>query len=195
MLKHILFVVILVGGGYYFWNTRPVVHGPGVIAPNEPTQKRAYGVDPIARKDVSFRPIARFDIEARVLSKKRYFGDQEADFAPYDVIVGWGPMSDERNLNEILIKQTDRSYYWEMIEPPIPIHEMREHTTNLRLIAKDETMLESFGDIRQGQIIRLKGYLVNVESTEGWQMHTSLIRKDSGRESAEIVFVNELTVL
>lgn len=195
MLKHILFVVILVGGGYYFWNARPVVHGPGVVAPNEPTQKRAYGVDPIAHEDGIFRPIARFDIEARVLSKKRYFQDEEASFAPYDFVVGWGPMSDERNLNEILIKQSERSFYWEMIEPPLSLHKMRSHTANLRLIPKDAEMLEALGNVRQGQIIRLKGFLVNVESSEGWTMQTSLIRNDTGKESAEIVWVKEFAVL
>lgn len=195
MLKHILFVVILLGGAYYFWSTRPIVHGPGEVAPNEPTQKRAYGINHISHNDATIKPVARFDIEARVLSKKKYYEDEESDFAPYDFVVGWGPMSDERNLDEILIKQSDRSYYWEMIEPPIPVQQMREHTANLRLIHQNEEMLNKLEDIRIGQIIRIKGYLVNVDTEQGWSTETSLIRSDSGVEGTEIVWIKELTVL
>lgn len=195
MLKHILFVVILIGGGYYFWNARPVVHGPGVIAPNEPTQQRAYGVNAIKKDEYTLRPIARFEIEARVLSKKRYFEDKESDLAPYDIVVGWGPMSDERNLNEVLIKQSDRSFYWEMIEPPIPTHEMRRHVANLRLIANSEQMQDQISNVRLGQIIHIKGFLVNIENAEGTVRQTSLIRSDIGEDSAEIVWVEQYSVL
>lgn len=195
MIKHILFVVILLGGAYYFWTTRPIVHGPGEVAPNEPTQQRAYGINPISHNGVTIKPIARFDIEARVLSKKRYYQDDESEYAPFDIVVGWGPMSDENNLNEMMIKQADRSFYWEMIEPPIPIPEMREHTANLRLIHQDDKMLKKLEDIRVGHIIHIKGYLVNINTEEGQSVETSLIRNDIGKEATEIIWINELTIL
>lgn len=195
MLKHILFVFIMILGGYYFLNSRPVEHGPGVVAPNEPVQQRAYGIKAIDYEGLKLSPFAKIDIEARVLSKKRYFEDKEAEFAPYDFVIGWGPMSDERNLDQILIKQTERSFYWEMIEPPISISEMRQHSANIRLIPSDTQMSDQIGNIRIGEVIKVKGYLVNVASKDGWSVESSSTRKDTGKKASEIIWIKELRVL
>lgn len=195
MVKHIFFILLMIAGGYYFWNSRPVVHGPGVVAPNEPVQEQAYGVQKIDFNNLKLSPFAKIDIEARVLSKKRYYDDKEANFAPYDIVVGWGPMSDERNLDQILVKQSDRYYYWEMIQPSISIGEIRTHSANIRFIASDEDESKELADIRIGQIIRVKGYLVDVKSGEGWTIKSSSNRTDSGKEASEIVWINDLKIL
>lgn len=195
MVKHIFFILLMVGGGYYFWNSRPVVHGPGVIAPNEPAQQQAYGIHDINYKEFKLSPFAKIDIEARVLSTKQYYEDREAGFAPIDFVLGWGPMSDERNLDKILIKQSERYYYWEMIEPPIPVNEIRTSSANVRFISPSEEIADRLQDIRQGQVIRVKGYLVEVNSNDGWSVRSSSIRTDSGKEASEIVWIKELSVL
>lgn len=194
MVKHIFFILLMVAGGYYFWNTRPVVHGPGEVAPKEPVQEKAYGVKKIDFKDLKLNPFAKIDLEARVLSKKKYYEDREAKFSPYDIVLGWGPMSDERNLDQILIKQADRYYYWEMIQPSISIHEIRTHTANVRFITPDEEKTEQLANLRIGQVIRVKGYLVDVASDEGWKIKSSTERSDSGKEGTEIIWINEFTI-
>lgn len=195
MVKHIFFILLMIAGGYYFWNSRPVVHGPGVVAPNEPIQEQAYGVNKIEFKSFKLTPFAKIDLETRVLSKKKYYEDREAQFAPYDIVVGWGPMSDERNLDEILVKQSDRYYYWEMIQPSISIGDIRTHSANIRFIASDKNISEKLADLRIGQIIRVKGYLVEVKSEEGWTIKSSSKRNDSGKEASEIIWIKEMTVL
>lgn len=165
------------------------------MAPNQPVQQRTYGVKPISYQNYTFTPIARLDIEARILSKKKYYEDQEAEFAPYDLVVGWGPMSDERNLDKILVKQSDRSFFFEMIEPPIPVQKMNKHTANLRLVTSEQATSEEIQDLRVGHVIRVKGFLVNVKDSGNWSTKTSLIRNDIGKEAAEIIWVNELTVM
>ena len=195
MVKHIFFILLMIAGGYYFWNTRPVVHGPGEVAPNEPVQEQAYGVKKIDFNDLKLTPFAKIDIEARVLSKKKYYEDREAKFAPYDIVLGWGPMSDETNLDQILIKQSDRYYYWEMIQPSISINDIRTNSANVRCITSDEEQSEKLANLRIGQVIRIRGYLVDVASKEGWKIKSSSKRTDSGKEGSEIVWVNQLTVL
>lgn len=195
MLKHILFVIILVGGGYYFWTIKPIVHGPGEVAPNQPFQQRAYGVKSLEHQNYKFIPVAKLELEARILSKKKYYEDRETEFAPYDLVIGWGPMSDERNLSKIMVKQVDRSFYFEMIEPPIPIQKMHNNTAIMRLVVSDEGISQKIQDLRIGNIISVKGYLVNAQSNDGWSMKTSLIRNDTGREAAEIVWVKELSIM
>lgn len=194
MVKHIFFILLMIAGGYYFWNTRPVVHGPGEVAPNEPVQEQAYGVKKIDFKDLKLTPFAKIDLEARVLSKKKYYEDREAEFAPYDIVLGWGPMSDERNLEQILIKQADRYYYWEMIQPSITIHDIRTHTANVRFITSDNEESEQLANLRIGQIINVNGYLVDVTSGEGWKIKSSAERTDSGKEGTEIIWIKEFSV-
>lgn len=195
MVKHIFFILLMVAGGYYFWNSRPVIHGPGEVAPNEPVQQQAYGLNDIAYQDLKLSPFAKIDIEARVLSMKRYYEDRESKFAPYDYVLGWGPMSDERNLDKILIKQSDRFYNWEMIEPPIPINKIRSSSANVRLISSSEEILEQLKNLRIGHVIRIKGYLVDVQSKDGWTIKSSSIRTDTGKEASEIIWIREFSLL
>lgn len=195
MIKHILFIILFFGGSYYFWNTRPVHHEPGEVAPNKPKQTLAYGVSDIEFQNYKLTPVSSFKATVRVLSKRKYFDDMQAEVAPYDFIVGWGPMSDSRNLDYLLVKQNDRSFYWEMAKPPIPQREMVTHTANIRLIVPDKEVQDKLDEVRIGHIITLDGYLVNVKSeAEGWMVYTSTSRYDIGPDAAEILWVTDFNI-
>lgn len=194
MFKHLFFILLLVGSGYYFWTTRPVTHGPGVVAPTEPTQRHAFGVQEIEYKSYSIDPLAEFTIEARVLSKKKY-SDKMAEVAPYDFVLGWGPMSDERTLNEILIRQSDRYYHWEMTKPPIPQPEMVKHSANIHMAPSSQNISDMMEKVRQGHIVRIKGYLVKIDSDNGWSVKSSLSRGDYGKKASEVLWIKEFTIL
>lgn len=194
MLKHIVFIVILVGGGYFFWTTRPVTHGPGIVAPSEPTQRHAFGIRNIDFKTYEIEPLAEFNIEARVLSKK-YYSDRMNEVAPYDFVLGWGPMSDERNLEHMLIKQSDRYFDWEMTAPPIPRTEMIKHTANVHLAPSTQQIEEKLGKVRMGHVVQIKGYLVKIEAADGWSIKSSLRRNDYGKDASEVIWIKEFEIL
>lgn len=194
MMKHLLFIIIIVGGGYYFWTTRPVTHGPGVMAPDKPVQTQAFGQNSFEHNNYTITPLAKFEMEVRVLSKKRYYSDTQSEIAPYDFVVGWGPMSDTRNLDHILIKQSDRFFYWEMIQPPIPREEMWKHSANMHLLPSNEIIMEKLSKVREGHIIELKGYLVKVKSEKGWILKSSLSRNDKGKSSSEVVWIEDFKI-
>lgn len=194
MLKHIVFIAILVGGGYFFWTTRPITHGPGVVAPSEPTQRNAFGIRNIDYKTYEIDPMAEFNIEARVLSKKRYT-DRMAEAAPYDFVLGWGPMSDERNLDQMLIKQSDRYFNWEMTSRPIPQMEMIKHTANVHLIPSSQEIEDKMAMVRQGHVIQIKGFLVEIKSDNGWSLKSSMKRNDFGKDASEVVYIKEFNIL
>jgi len=194
MLKHILFIALLVGGGYFFWTTRPVTHGPGVVAPSEPTQRHAFGIRNIDYKTYEIEPLAEFNIEARVLSKKRY-SDKMSEVAPYDFVLGWGPMSDERNLEHMLIKQSDRYFDWQMTKPPIRITDMINHSANVHLAPSTSVIEKKLGEVRNGHVVRIKGFLVKIDSEDGWSIKSSLRRNDYGKESSEVIWIKEFEIL
>lgn len=195
MLKHLLFIVLLCGGAYYYWTTRPVVHGPGVVAPDTPKQKKAYHVDKMHYKGIQIVPKAKFTMEARVLSIKNYYFDTFTDLTPTDIVFGWGPMSDETNLNTIMVRQSDRSFYFEMTNPPIPQPKMWSHTANVHIIGPTQDIRDKVQSLRKGQVVRIKGYLVNATAPEGWTLKTSLSRTDIGKDSSELVWINSLSIL
>lgn len=196
MLKHIIFIIILLFGSYFYWTTRPVTHGPGVVAPSEPSQREAlgFGIETINYKTYDIKPLAEIDIEARVLSKKKY-SDQYAEVLPYDFVLGWGPMSDERNLDKILIRQSDRFFEWEMITRPIPRPQMIRHSANAHLAPSDQTILGQLRDVRLGQVVRIKGYLVKIDSESGWSIKSSLERDDYGKKGSEVIWIKEFQIL
>ncbi|MDZ7693483.1 MAG: hypothetical protein U5K69_20590 [Balneolaceae bacterium] len=129
---------LLLFSGYLYYTERVITHGPGVVAPDKPAQEHAFGVEEITFKDFILKPLAKFNAEARVLSKRAYTSDRLAEISPMDFFVGWGPMSDEKILNELLISQSNRYFDWQMTHRPIPLQQMVEHTANIHLIPSSD---------------------------------------------------------
>src|ERR1700694_3208187 len=91
-----LLVIPFAYGAWNHWHSRPVHHSPGILAAAEPSQTDAAvnGVV-LERNGYRITPLQAFSIEARVLGAERYRFDREADIAPVDLALGWGPMSDQ----------------------------------------------------------------------------------------------------
>ncbi|MGM0545077.1 MAG: hypothetical protein ACQEST_00010 [Bacteroidota bacterium] len=196
MMKHIIFALIVIGGIYYYWDTRPVHHGPGVVAPQTPMQEATHKEDKLNFKGYEITPKATINLEARVLSIKNYYFDEYSELMPTDIVFGWGPMSDERNLGSLMVRQSDRSFYWEMTKAPIAKGEMWRHASNMHLIGSTQQIRKKINDLRKGHVVRIEGYLVDASSPdEGWMLESSLNRDDIGRNSNELVWINSLTIL
>lgn len=195
MLKHILFALLLFSGSYYYWTTKPVTHGPGIVAPESPKQSSARGLDSFRHKTFNIVPKAKIDIEARVLSRKDYYFDTFSELTPIDVVFGWGPMSDEKNLEKLMVRQSERSFHWEMTTPPIKQQEMWRNAANMHLIPSSNTIEEKIRGLRNGHIVKIEGYLVNAESKQGWELKTSLSREDIGSDASELLWIKSLTIL
>ncbi len=195
MLKHILFFVLICGGVYYYWTTRPVSHGPGVVAPTTPVQETTYNADKRNFKGFDIIPKADFKLEARVLSIKNYYFDTFTELTPTDVVFGWGPMSNETHLNSIMVRQSERSFYFEMANPPLKQEKMWQHAANMHLIGPTQEIRDKINSLRQGQIVKIEGFLVNAKSPDGWTLKSSLSRDDIGDSSSELVWINSLTIL
>ena len=195
MLKHLIIFVLLCGGGYYYWTTRPVTYGPGVVAPDKPVQEAAFNIDKIHYKNFDIETKAKIKLEARVLSIEHYYFDKYADLTPTDIVFGWGPMSDEANLNALMVRQSERDYSFEIIKPPIQQQKMWRSTANMHLIGSTQEVRNQLNSVRKGQILRIKGYLINAQSPDGWTMKTSLTRDDIGKDASELVWINSLQIL
>ena len=195
MFKHLLFIVLMCGGVYYYWTTRPVEHDPGVLVPESPKQETVYDREKIDFKDFTLTPKAKISFKARILSVENYYFDQYSGLTQTDAVFGWGPMSDSKNLNQLLVDQYDRTFDWQMGNPPLKLHKMRVHTANMHLIGSTQQVRDKIGRFRKGHIVKISGYLVDAKSADGWTLKTSLSREDSGDNSSELIWINKLSIL
>lgn len=140
-------------------------------------------------------PLETFSIEARVLSSKRYRFDREADLAPVDLALGWGPMADPAVVAKVSVSQGQRWFYWRASEFPIPRREIEIHSANMHMIPATPAIEAKLASIEEGDRIRLSGYLVEALAHDGWRWRSSLTREDTGAGACELVWVETLDVL
>ena len=149
---------------------------------------------PVIRwKGYEINPVARYEIRARVLSTKRYFLDREADLSPVDFVLGWGPMSDNAVAAKLDISQSHRWYHYRWDDtPPIDPAMIIRSSANTHLIPADDEIKACLLRVRRGEIITLKGYLININHPDGWKWRTSMLREDSGEGACEVMWVSEI---
>ena len=195
-MKKIIFLIILFGVGIYYHHTsKPVIQAAGVLAPNVPVQTPVENIPPFVRNAYQITPIANFALKARVLGAKRYFFGRNADLSPVDLALGWGPMSDSAVLERIDISQSNRFYHWYVREFPIPRHDIERNSANMHMIPANETIAKRLAQVREGQIIALKGYLINIRAEDGWHWYSSTTRNDTGFGACEVIWVESFDIL
>lgn len=191
----ILVLILAVAGGWHWWTSeRPVHRPPGVIAPAEPKQVDLNPPETFNAKGYSFAKRARFDITARLVHKSQYRIDAEAGLAPWDFVVGWGPLSDSAMLDQIEFSQMGRWFYWKPKRGdfPLPLEVMITHLAQMHMIPSTNEMASRLSHLRPGQLVTVRGYLVDVRGANGFTWNTSLSRSDTGNGSCEIVWVESV---
>lgn len=194
-LRTWLLIGLISYGALNAWQNREVTHGPGVVAPNAPTQHAASTNQVTQIHGYSITPLQDISIEARVLSKTNYSADREADISPVDLALGWGDMSDEAVLSQMRISQSRRFYFWNVENFPIPRQAIETQSANMHMIAADSFIEKQLKRVRKGQVVRISGALVEVKAQDGWSWRSSLTRSDTGQGACEVVLVKSLTIL
>ena len=203
MIRLALVVALLLAGIYGAWPSGPIRHAPGVVAPRDPAQVAVSGRPAISHDGVLLQPLASFDVEARVLSTRRYtwFGSRwglgrDDALSPIDFALAWGPMSDQQVIDRLDISQGARfyAYRWTGSSPPLPPQVMVEHSANMHLIPASPFVWRQLKAVRPGHVVRFSGYLVSARSGDGWHWNSSLTRKDSGPGACELVWVETMSV-
>lgn len=175
------------------WEKRPIAHAPGILVPEAPSQQKVP--DSVFRfEDYILSRRARFTIRARVLSAERYWLGREADLSPIDLALGWSVMSDEGLLAQIRVSQRGRWYYTSW-QGALAVSEGQvvENSGNMHMIPSNSAIARKLKSLRPGDVVRLEGFLVDVDHPSGWRWRTSMSRVDSGAGACEIVYVEQLT--
>ncbi len=176
------------------WEQKPITHPPGVLADGTPlqvsVQPSSFEID-----DYRITKKARFEIHARVLSTEQYYLNREADLSPIDLALGWGVMSDQSLLEQIDISQSSRWYRWRY-EDSLPVSDQQiiSSSGNMHMIPASTSVERSLMKLREGDLVALQGYLVDVDHDSGWRWRTSMTRTDTGGGACEIVYVESIAV-
>lgn len=195
-----VWIMVLLGlACLYGWRQchAPIVRPPGVLVTTEPRQTDYTAAQPVIRKEGwTLKPLAGYTMEARVLGVARYSDGPDGKLSPYDIAVGWGPMSDTGVLDRISFRHSHRFYHWTYWgSPPIPEKEIISHSCNVHLIPANDGVLGKMRTLRTGSLIRLRGVLVEAthpQGSEPWR--SSLSRTDTGKGACEIIYVQSLSV-
>jgi hypothetical protein len=199
-LKTRLFLAICVfaiaWGAYDLWSDRALPQPEGILVPRAPSQISTEGtrVPSFERAGHAIKPLAKYEITARVLSKERYRWDRGAKLVPFDVTVGWGPMSDSAILRQLDISQDNRFYNWRAKSLPLPQDEINRSAANMHLIAGGDLAAKTISRLRPGQVISMRGFLVEAVGTDGSVWRSSLSREDSGGGACELMWVESIDV-
>jgi len=180
------------------WESRPVHPLDGALAPDEPVQtdlESAASAAPVRHGRWMLTPRANYDITARILSREDYGFDRLADLVPEDLALGWGPMSDNHVLAAFDISQGARFYSW---RPRGPLSIAREnvivHSANTHVIPADAHIRSELRRLRVGQVVHLRGTLVDAIRDDGAWVRTSLTRTDTGAGACEVMLVENVEV-
>jgi hypothetical protein len=185
----LLLVCLSIWAIAHFGPWGPLVHPPGVLTTLDPVQEICEPRPLGDFKGYSLTAVASYELRARVLHKKRYWVDGN-DLVPYDVALGWGRMSDQSVLDHLSISQSNRFYFYHWWnQPPIPEDEIISHSSNNHVIAANSDVAHVVSSLRAGQIVSLKGWLVNVSRPDGFRWITSTRRDDTGNGACEVFYV------
>ena len=192
---HVICAVILAGFAYMAGHAPERVLPPGQIAPRAPVQIMLDNAPPVHVGDVKLTPRARFSLEARVLSRERYYLGSLAALIPIDIAFGWAEMSDSALLSKLSISQSMRFYYWSYSGAPPAAHDVISRSSaNMHLIPQTKEIASILLSARAGDVVTLEGDLVDVRKGDEWWMTTSLTRDDTGAGACEIIYVRSASI-
>lgn len=193
MIKYI-FLCIVIGLSIMAWSEIPIKRGPGILAEEAPKISKLISSDEINFNGHTYTTHKKIDARVRVVEKERYFFDSMSEFSSYDILVGWGQVSDQKNLDYINFKLSDRTFEYKNYRLPLDPDLINNQTLLWHLIPSSEEIKNSLFTLRKGHIIEISGYIVDVTTKTGlqWKSATSPSKSESFVNGHNIFWVTSL---
>lgn len=195
-MKRLALLLLVAVGWWHYAGERAIARGPGVLVAEAPVQQSLAGAAGFRHAGFLLQPLAGFELRARVLAREDYRLDTESALSPTDLALGWGRMSDSGIIDALSISQATRFYWyrWGADGPPIPPDEIVRSSANMHLIPADSRVAAELARVRAGDLVRIRGQLVEASRPDGWRWRSSLTREDSGAGACELIWVTALAI-
>lgn len=129
--------------------------------------------------------------EFRVLGRKDYRSDREAQFSPVDFAVSEGVLASRTYYPLIGVRQDNRYLTWTMKALPLPPQQAMQLVSNIHIIPANPSVAAELKRVKQGDLVKLRGDLVEV-ADHGWTWRSSLSRTDVGDGACELLRVQSI---
>lgn len=194
MVKY-LFLCVLIGLSVMAWSEIPIKRGPGIVAESGPELSKAENQKDITFDGNTFSPFRKVKATVRVVEKDRYFFDDMSKFAPYDILVSWGEVSDQKNLDYLNFKLSNRSFTYNKLRLPLNENTVLNHIELWHIVSSTSDIEKEISRLRDGHIITIQGYLVDVTTKEGlsWNSTSSPSKLTRSGNKHDILWVTSLT--
>ena len=173
----------------------------------EPVQTQTTGSTSksVGGYDVTITYGYEYDIRALVVHTQSYSSLQLIDrLFPVDLALAWGDVAANNTKIDFHWTQRGRWYYWNVdnymdIEPLGGVDGVNRQSANTHIIPASSSVKRIVKDIKTGDHVRLKGYLVDVDavkpdgSTFWW--YSSTTREDTGDGACEVFYVTRAEIL
>ncbi|MFC1733204.1 hypothetical protein ACFL6I_23145 [candidate division KSB1 bacterium] len=127
------------------------------------------------------------------------FGDiyhDETSVDLRDICVVWGENAKSGVYKKGKYKSGSWTCYWQFKSGEAWSKFNESQIANNHLITSNPDIQDAIRELRIGDQVHVKGYLVNYENVDTeWRRETSLTRKDTGNHACEVVFVENLEIL
>ena len=131
-------------------------------------------------------------------------GSLSGTIAPKDVALAWGAVAEYNDRIDFNWEQSNRWYYWHVNDVGVlgPVggeDGVSTHSANTHLIPADSRVKDDVMKIKQGDHIKLTGYLVNVDGSkpdgQTFYWYSSTTRDDTGDGACEVMYVESVSWL
>ena len=171
----------------------------------EPEQVAVVGEPPITFEkkghEVLLTPRATYRITGYAVETSRHLLDEWDHVLPMDLALVWGPVADPDVLRRMKFHLSGRYVSWwhDGGGPMYPQGVLERHVANNHLVPASDDVAKELSRIRVGDLVTLRGKLVDVEIRDrsGKVVHrsrTSLSRDDTGSGACEQLWVEAVDV-
>lgn len=194
MVKYI-FLCALIGLSVVAWSEIPIKRSPGITAESGPELSRVDNQTDILFDGNTFSPFKKVTATVRVVEKDRYYFDGMSQFSPYDVLVSWGQVSDQKNLDYLRFQLKDRSFDFKKTRLPLPVDTINKQIKLWHFVSSSEDIESTLFGLREGHIITISGYLVDVTTKEGlvWKSASSPSKETRSLNQHDIFWITSIT--
>lgn len=199
MLPKIIALVLLVVVGLGFWRFCGYTDLPAAGKLRQPIQKQLAAPKQLnAPQGFSIKATHTYDIKALILSRRSYPYDRWSKLSPVDFALGWGVVTMGSYINKVRYKQYGRWYHFRYSgDFPFPGSVISKNSANTHIIpeAGNQGVWNQLTSFRRGQLVRLKGYLVQVKGPKGGRWISSTTRDDIRGGACEVFYVTKAEAL
>lgn len=196
-----LLLLLLVAGGCRDWR-RHVDRSRAAGEPEQAPVADAPAIEFDAKHHhVRLLPRATYRITGYAAETSRKLLDEWDFVMPLDVALVWGPVADPAVLSHMKFHLSERyvSYWYDAGTPPSAVGRLPSHIANNHLIPADDDVKAALARVAVGDLVTLRGKLVDVEvqdesGKQVYRARTSLSRDDVGSGACEILWVESAAV-